>query len=298
MTRPAPGARPPSLRPISLTHHPDHPAPTDHPLAEAVQAALAASTDRVVIIEHAGQPLVLKRVAVRPRSRLQSFFVRWLVKSITGQALPMATLRLSEAASSVDFEAQRLTALAHAGVRVPKLIHCGPGYLVMAHCGATLGDQIGRWPLDTCRRELQAEARELGLFHRAGQWHGAAQIKNLTRKGGHTWRIDFEETFGDLVPLPVAQALDIVLFLNSVSLVAPFNEAESRQLLPQLLDTCLAENPDPRVRQTLVRALPWVAGLAWLTAPLRGRTVKGRERKGAARLAILADAMSSCLRPR
>jgi hypothetical protein len=38
--------------------------------------------------------------------------------------------------------------------------------------------------------------------------------------------------------------------------------------------------------------------MAWLTAPLRGRTVEGRERKGAARLAILADAMSSCLRPR
>ncbi|NTV88390.1 MAG: hypothetical protein HGA21_16825, partial [Burkholderiaceae bacterium] len=52
-----------------MTHHPDH------PLGEAAQAALAASTDRVVIMEHAGQQLVIKRVAVRPRSRLQSFFV-------------------------------------------------------------------------------------------------------------------------------------------------------------------------------------------------------------------------------
>lgn len=274
------------------------PDPKDTPLIDATETALVASTDRVVILDHAGQRYVAKRVAYQPRSRLQAFFVRWLVKVITGQSLPMKTLRLSEAASSVDYEGRRLTSLAQAGVRVPRLIHRGPGYLLLEHCGDTFANLFGHWPIEVCRSELVAEARELGLFHRAGQWHGAAQIKNLTRKDGHTWRIDFEEDFGELVPLPVAQALDIVLFLNSVSLVGPVNEAESRKLLPQLLTACLAGNPDPRVRETLARALPWVSRLAWLSAPMRGRTVKGRERKGAARLALLAEALSSVLKSR
>jgi tRNA A-37 threonylcarbamoyl transferase component Bud32 len=274
---------------------------TDRPdtsLIEATETALAASTDRVVIIDHAGRRFVAKRTAPHSRTRLQAFFVRWLVKWITGQSLPMKALRLSEATSSVDYEGRRLESLANAGVRVPKMIHHGPGYLLLEHCGATVADQLDDWSIDTCRAELQREARELGIFHRAGQWHGAAQIKNLTRKDGHTWRIDFEETFGELVPLPVVQALDIVLFLNSISLAGPIAEAESRRLLPQLLDSCLAANPDPRVRETLARALPWVKRLAWLSAPLRKRTVKGRQRKGAARLALLAEALSSVLETR
>jgi hypothetical protein len=140
---------------------------------------------------------------------------------------------------------------------------------------------------------MENEARELGAFHRAAQWHGASQIKNLTRHDGHTWRIDFEEDFGELVPLPVVQALDIILFLNSVSLAGAVDEAESRRLLPRLLALCLEENPDSRVRDTLLRARPWVNRLAWLSAPLRRRTVRGRQRKGALRLALLADALAT-----
>ena len=51
--------------------------------------------------------------------------------------------------------------------------------------------------------------------------------------------------------------------------------------------------PDPRVRDTLLRARPWVNRLAWLSAPLRRRTVRGRQRKGALRLALLAGALAT-----
>ena len=116
---------------------------------------------------------------------------------------------------------------------------------------------------------------------------------SLTRHDGATWRIDFEEDFGELVPLPVVQALDIILFLNSVSLAGAVDEAESRRLLPRLLALCLEENPNARVRATLLRARPWVARLAWLSTPMRRRTVRGRQRKGALRLALLADALAT-----
>ncbi len=219
--------------------------------------------------------------------------VRMLVKWITGQSLPMETLRLAQAASSVGFEARRLRALEQAGQRVPHLVHEGADYLLLEHCGNTVANLLEDWSMATCRAEFQREARGLGAFHRAGQWHGAAQIKNLTRQGGQTWRIDFEENFGEQVPLPVAQALDVALFLNSVSLAGRLGEAESRQLLPQLLDGYLHENPDPRVLEMLRRARPWVARLAWLSAPMRRRTVRGRQRKGALRLALLAEALAT-----
>ena len=219
--------------------------------------------------------------------------MRWLVKGITGQSLPMQTLRLADAATGVGFEARRLRALEQAGQRVPHLVHEGPDYLLLEHCGNTVANLLEDWTADTCRIEMENEARDLGAFHRAGQWHGASQIKNLTRHDGATWRIDFEEDFGELVPLPVVQALDIILFLNSVSLAGAVDEAESRRLLPRLLALCLEENPDVRVRATLLRARPWVARLAWLSTPMRRRTVRGRQRKGALRLALLADALAT-----
>jgi tRNA A-37 threonylcarbamoyl transferase component Bud32 len=272
---------------------------TDHEsLVEAAIAALAATAERTVVIEHSGERYVAKRLADRPRRASQALFLRWLVKRVTGQSLPMRTLLLSEAASSVDYEARRLESLARAGVRVPRVVHHGADYLLLEHCGTTVATLLEGWPLATCRSELQGLAEDLGAFHRAGQWHGAAQIKNLTRKDGQTYRIDFEEDFGERVPLPAAQALDLVLFLNSISLAGPIAEAESGVLLPQLLGSYLAAKPDQAVRAALARALPWVAALARLASPFRGLTSEGRQRKGAARLVILVDALASSLKGR
>ena len=271
-------------------------APAEAGLIAAVAAALAASPGRVQVIEHGGLQYVAKRLADRPRSWVQALFLRWLVKRITGQPLPMRTLLLKDAAASVRYEARRLAALAQAGVAVPRVVHEAPDYLLMAHCGETLAALIERWPLDTCRAEMARLATELGVFHRAGHWHGAAQIKNLTRQHGLTYRIDFEEDFGELAPLPEVQALDLVLFLNSVSLAGPIVEAEARRLLPQLVAAYFAANPDPQVRAAVVRAMPWGTGLARLAAPFRGLTSKGRPRKGAARVVIMVDALAAALK--
>jgi hypothetical protein len=274
-------------------------APTTHPadasLVAAAQAALAATAQRTVIIERDGESYVAKRVADRPRRLSQALLLRWLVKRATGQALPMRTLLLSDAALSVGYEAHRLASLALAGERVPQVVHHGAGYLLLEHCGATVATLLEAWPAETWRLELQRLADELGAFHRAGQWHGAAQIKNLTRRGGQTYRIDFEENFGELVPLPAAQALDLVLFLNSVSLAGPIVEAEARLLLPRLVSVYFAANPDPQVREALARALPWIVVLARLASPFQRWTARGRQRKGSARLVILADTLRSAL---
>ncbi len=265
-------------------------------LIARTEAALATSTDRVVLVEHEGRRYVAKRlVDHRPRPRLQSWALRWLVRRITGLSLPMNSLRLDDADFQAGGEARRLVELAQAGVRVPPLLHLGAHYLLMPFCGETLANLLAGWSPDTLRRELTAQAAELGRFHHCGQWHGGAQIKNLTRLDGQTYRIDFEESFGEQVPLPAAQALDLVLFIDSVALAGPLDEAASRQLLPQLLDAWRTQQPDPAVLAVLRQGQPWLARLARLARPFQRSSRKGRPRKGALRLAIVADAITDFL---
>lgn len=274
----------------------DAPAAADPALVAAAEAALAASAERTVLVEHGGARYVAKRLAHRPRRRSQALLLRWLVERVTGERLPMRTLRLSEAAASVDYEAQRLAALERAGVAVPRVAHRGADYLLLAHCGTTLATRLETWTLAEAEAELPRLAGELGAFHRAGHWHGAAQVKNLTRRDGSstTWRIDFEEDFGDLVPLPAAQALDLVLFLNSLSLAGPLEvDAATARLLPALIAAYFAANPDAQVRAVLQRALPWVVALGRVASPFRRLRWSGRRRKGAARVALLAEALSA-----
>lgn len=270
------------------------PQPFDDPgLARAAEAALAASPARTLVFEHGGERYVAKRDALAVRGALPALLARWLARRVTGAALPKEAVRLGAATDGADFEARRLQQLADAGVRVPRLVHRGAGYFVMAHCGATVASLLGGWDRATWRRELATLAAELGAFHRAGQWHGGAQIKNLTRQDGRTWRIDFEERFGEHVPLPAAQAFDLVLFVNSISLRGPIDEAEARVLLPALLQAYFEANPDPQVRAVFARALPWARVAAALSAPMRRLTTGGRQRNGAARLALLAECVAA-----
>ena len=218
----------------------------DESLVAAADAALRASTARTVLIEHGGERYVAKRIAAAPTAAGAG-----AVRALAGQARhrPVAA---DAGAAAVGSRVQRrlrgapARALAQAGVRVPRIVHHGAGYLLLEHCGTTVASVLEGWTVETCRSELLRLADELGAFHRAGQWHGAAQIKNLTRKDGQTWRIDFEENFGELVPLPAAQALDVVLFLNSVSLAGPLDEDRGAEAAARAAARLLRGESRPR----------------------------------------------------
>lgn len=259
--------------------------------AAAASALIAEPHSRTLVIEHGGQRYVAKRLAERPRRLIQTLFMRWLVKQITGQPLPLRTLALSEAASTMDYEARRLETLAAAGVRVPRVAHKTSEYLLLEHRGTVVASLLEKWSPDTWRTELTRMARELGDFHAAGLWHGGAQIKNVTLQDGVFTRIDFEENFGEFLPLPVTQATDLLLFLNSISLAGPLDEAESRRLLPILLAEYGHANPDHAgIRDTLHRAMPWFRRIVWLEYPFRRFT-----RKSHLRMVILVDALTGFL---
>jgi tRNA A-37 threonylcarbamoyl transferase component Bud32 len=253
-------------------------------LEAAARAALAGNQKRVRVFTHADATYIAKRPAAKPRRLTQILFLRWAVKRITGTALPTTTLALSGATSGMDYEAGRLKRLAADGVRVPRVALLTPEFFVLEHCGAIVEAHLANWPPATWRHELPRLASELGEFHRAGHWHGGAQIKNITLRDGVSYRIDFEEDFGEFLPLPVTHAADLVLFLNSISLSGPIVESEARKLLPQLIDHYFATNPDPEIRDVIRRGLPLMKRLAGIARPFRRWS-----NRGIPRILILVD---------
>ncbi len=257
-------------------------------LETAARAALATDSSRTCIFAHEGRRYVVKRLAARPRRLVQTAFMWWLVKRLTGQRLPLATLALSRATGSMDFEATRLKDLAGAGVRVPRVALVTRAFFVLDYCGAVVQVHLKTWTPETWRSELPRLATELGEFHRAGHWHGGAQIKNVTLQDGVSYRIDFEEDFGEIMPLEVAQAADLALFLNSIPLSGPIVEGEARQLLPQLIDRYCAANPNPEIIALIRRGLPLLRRLAALARPFRRWS-----RRGIPRVLIMVDTFSA-----
>ncbi|HTJ97543.1 MAG TPA: hypothetical protein VL381_08745 [Rhodocyclaceae bacterium] len=260
-------------------------------LVAATETALAVQPEqRTVVVQHEGQCYVAKRLAEQPRRLIQTLFMRWLVKRITGQPLPLRTLALSEAAHSMEYEARRLRTLGAAGVAVPEIVYRTPEYLLLEHRGIVVASLLEKWQAAEWRIELLRMATELGAFHAAGHWHGGAQIKNVTLQNGQFTRIDFEENFGEFLPLPVAQATDLILFLNSVSLAGPIDELEARALLPQLIAHYFVAHPNADVRAVLLRALPWFKRIAAIVRPFQKQS-----RKGARRIVILIDVLGDFL---
>jgi tRNA A-37 threonylcarbamoyl transferase component Bud32 len=262
-------------------------------LIAAAEAALAEKPhQRTVLVQHQGRHYVAKRLAERPRRLLQTLLMRCLVKRVTGQPLPLRTLALSDAAHSMNYEAHRLAMLEANGRRVPHVMHHSHDYILLDHRGPTVARLLEKWPQETWRRELPRLARKLGTFHASGHWHGGAQIKNVTLQDGHFTRIDFEENFGEFLPLEVAQTVDLLLFLNSVSLAGPLDETESRFLLPVLLAEYVSVHPDNAVmRDTLLRSMPWFRLVSRLGRPFRRLT-----RKSLLRIEILLDVLDGFLR--
>lgn len=261
-------------------------------LVAAAAAALAGAGQRTAVFVAAdGRRYVAKRLAAQSRGRLQTLFMWCLLRGVTGQRLPLATLALSGAAQSMDYEATRLTQLAQAGVRVPQIAARGADFLVLEHCGTTLAEALEGWDETAWTAQLLAAAGELAALHAAGQWHGGAQIKNLTLQDGQHWRIDFEERFGESLPLPITQATDLLLFLNSIILAGPLDAAASQRLLPLLCATYFSGHPDPAVPAVLRQALPWLCRLVGWVRPWQSS-----RRKGIRRAVILAAGLRAVLR--
>jgi|GEM_PF-873732 len=147
-----------------------------------------------------------------------SALVAWI---LFGQRVSARQLRTGD----IRHEANRLRELAAAGIRVPRVVLETPDALVMPYCGESVDTLLRRQLDEALLHRVVAALRQL---HQVGQWHGAAQLRNMTvlfpdeaapgdNPHGLLYRIDFEENTGNAMPLALAQAYDVLLCFNSLA---------------------------------------------------------------------------------
>ena len=263
--------------------------PGDAALLAAAHQSLRGTVGSFVFQD---RPYVAKRLAGREPGRLRGAWQNLLL-GLAARHLAGAPLRAPALPPGRDYELRRLQFLAAAGQPVPPVLAWDKELMVLAHAGRDGFEAMRRLPRVERARFLERLAAELGDFHAAGHWHGGAQIKNVLLQAERTLRIDFEEAALERLPLALAQAYDLILFLNIIPLAGPLDEAESRELLPRLLATYFTHQPDRAVRQCLERILPWARRLRRLARPFRRLS-----RKSIRRAEILIDCLEHCLGPR
>ncbi|MFH1804981.1 MAG: hypothetical protein ABID63_08850 [Pseudomonadota bacterium] len=143
-----------------------------------------------------------------------------LIATLTG--LPMLRPTVSPGgAAGLQSEGRVLRGLALAGVPVPDVVLQTDVWLVIGDNGAILQNVIedavrdGDEALVTGMIERAALA--LAGLHARAAAHGAPLLRNITlRDAGDIGFIDFEEDPNARMPLPDAQARDVLLFLFSI----------------------------------------------------------------------------------
>ena len=239
--------------------------PPSHRIAleQRIQPLLQAQRQEPVVLHHDNTAYVVK-FARREAGRLWrehlSSFILWLLFQ---QRVSPYQLR----AGSIAHEAQRLRQLRAAGITVPALYLETPDYIVMEHCGESVEYRLRRTPYD--RDLLQAIVQSLIQLHKQQQWHGGAQVRNLTIKNQLLYRIDFEENTGNAMPLALAQAYDVLLCFNSLATHIQQNQT----LGVELLQRYLQQTQQPEVRHLLIKVDRYLQRLQRLL-PLLGKKLQ------------------------
>lgn len=251
------------------------PLPEAPALTACIESALAARPgERILRLDHDGQSLVVKRAADQTRPAWVTWIAARVAGSLSDQPLPRRSLALSDQDRLIRTESRRLRSLHAAGVKVPRVLAEGPGWLALEAVGDTLEHARHGRSREDWDALLLAAMADLAVFHRAGHWHGGSQVKNLMLWQGQIYRIDFEEDIGEHLPLAVAQTLDLVLLLNSCLLLDERGEAAWEALGEALLARYFAAYGDggaAELRRCLARAMVWLRAITFLARPWRHR---------------------------
>lgn len=266
--------------------------PTQAHLVDLARRALTSTGKRVRAFEVDGVRMFAKRLEAPHRHWFTTTVARRFMATVTGFPLPPLSAADVGAAWGTDFELRRLDAMSASGVRVAQVLARAPDLVVLEDAGLDIARRLETWSRPTWRRELARVAEDLAKLHRAGHWHGAAQIKNVSMDtDGGFRRLDFEENAGALLPLPIIQTSDLLQFLNTIALAGPIDERESESLLSDLVERYFAANPAEGVKTTLRRGLPYLRAGLGVTSVLGGH----RSRKGVRRAQIEERVLSRTL---
>lgn len=187
-----------------------------HEALPGVEALIAQLPDDAVIgaVDWNGYRVWVKRSRgadhwlSRVRTGLFMLLARYL-----GRGLPLSA---PVADDGVCLEAARLRYYADLGLNVPRVLYAQADHFVIEDAGPGLRNELDATGVEHERAAILDEALDnLIDFHQRREWHGGAQLRNLTRKSGEVQRIDFEEPYAGRVALPLLQVLDLCLQLSS-----------------------------------------------------------------------------------
>jgi hypothetical protein len=185
------------------------------PAAE-LQAMARTQSPRTVVWQARwnGRTIYLKRTRGVSTwiSRLRAWLFMLAARPLAHGLEPSARSPL--VAGSV--EAGRLLQMRELGFAVPEVLGVADGVIALADCGQPLQQHLHAMP-DQAQREkmLAAVMDDLLMLHRAGLWHGGAQVRNHTVQDGRLYRLDFEQPYGGRLPTALLQVADVVMLVSS-----------------------------------------------------------------------------------
>jgi tRNA A-37 threonylcarbamoyl transferase component Bud32 len=258
----------------------------DAGLEALIRSLQRTAPDRVFSASYDGRRLWIKTIA-RPRLR-SSLLLQKTVALLSGLPLLMPARNRGGAQGLAD-EAEALRGIAAAGFPVPPVIACTDEWLVLGDAGEALEGRLNslrdRAP-EECWQLIAAAGDLLCRLHAARLWHGGAQIRNFSWRGGQPGLLDFEDHDLPGMTLAEKQARDLLLFIYSLT---RYDRDATAPRLPALVAGLLSR-ATPEVRDSISRMrqrMAWLLALARLLAPHAGRDI----RQAAAADAALATAL-------
>lgn len=253
-----------------------------HSIEQKIVPLLCQGHEKPMLIHHENTPYIVK-FKRREKGRVwrewaSAFFCTLLFQTRVQPSL----LRTG----CIQHEAERLRNLRAKHFRVPQVYVEQPDYIVMEYCGKSVAQQLKTNPNDPIL--YYAIVDDLIRLHQDGQWHGGAQVRNLTLKDGEIYRIDFEENTGNAMPLYLAQVYDVLLCFKSLS---PFLK-HNKPLGIQLMSRYLSQVNNPEIHALLVKVNRYLKTLRKIL-PLLNK--KSQTSNDVLNMIYFSDLLQACL---
>lgn len=250
---------------------------TAHPLLgsradiEMQVAALVQAGRHIQPVQWQGLPAWLKLSVPQPPA--------WRYRLLAGMARllrqpAMQPVRPHGGIAGIRNEAQRLTALATAGLRVPRLLEHADRWLLISDLGHVTLESLIRHAEGAAQlAHWQHGADYILQAHRAGQYLSQAFARNLVWSAElGLGAIDFEDDPISAMTLTDAQIRDWLPYLFSTAI-------HFKGRLPELCDAVHAvlAQEDAAVRDGVVHAMRrtgWLRALRWLPRRMQRRDVQ------------------------
>jgi hypothetical protein len=203
-----------------------------------IETALHTSVERTFKVVADGRTIWVKRPRRGPGYTLYGLqaLAAWLLRLPT-----LYPPRVSRGSFGLAAEARRLEVLARRGWPVPRVLGLTERWLALGDNGVSVPRGLRDLGIAQRSDAARAALEFIQSLHAGGGWHGAAQLRNITRLPHGFGVIDFEDDLEPSMPLELRQTRDILLLVLSASRFSKTDDT----LVPLLLADAVRRAPAP-----------------------------------------------------